>query len=122
MNWRREADRMAAEARGRHGEALACNWLREQGFEILAQRVETLAERWTLLPASRALSYLSRSNGAPQGQSRFRHRSAPPDPPWRGRPKLLAPGCMKAGDDMRVEYSAFAPGAMVRHPNAWMPI
>jgi hypothetical protein len=51
MTWQAEAKKMAAEARGA-GEALACDWLREQGFEILAQR-QNRAARWTLRRGSR---------------------------------------------------------------------
>lgn len=123
MNWRREADRMAAEARGRHGEDLACGWLREHGFEILAQRVKTPRGEVDIIARQpRVVVFV---------EVKWRAREADLDFAIDQRrltrvaraAELLAPGYMKAGDDMRVDILLLAPGAMVRHiPNAWMPI
>jgi putative endonuclease len=123
MNWRREADRMAAEARGRHGEDLACGWLREHGFEILAQRVKTPRGEVDIIARQPRLVVFV--------EVKWRAREADLDFAIDQRrltrvaraAELLAPGYMKAGDDMRVDILLLAPGAMVRHiPNAWMPI
>jgi putative endonuclease len=123
MNWRREADRMAAEARGRHGEDLACGWLREHGFEILAQRVKTPRGEVDIIARQPRLVVFV--------EVKWRAREASLDFAIDQRrltrvaraAELLAPGYMKAGDDMRVDILLLAPGAMVRHiPNAWMPI
>lgn len=114
---------MAAEARGRHGEDMACGWLREQGFEILAQRVKTPRGEVDIIARQPRLVVFV--------EVKWRAREADLDFAIDQRrltrvaraAELLAPGYMKAGDDMRVDILLLAPGAMVRHiPNAWMPI
>jgi putative endonuclease len=44
-DWRRQADRIAADARGRRGEDEAALFLQAQGFEIIARRVKTARGR-----------------------------------------------------------------------------
>lgn len=114
---------MAAEARGRHGEALACEWLRDQGFEILAQRVKTPRGEVDIIARQPGLVVFV--------EVKWRAREADLDFAIDQRrltrvaqaAELLAPAYMKAGDDMRIDILLLAPKAPVRHiANAWMPI
>lgn len=123
MNWRRVADRIAAEARGRHGEDLACEWLRGQGFDILAQRVKTPRGEVDIIARRPGLVVFV--------EVKWRAKESDLDFAIDQRrltrvaraAELLAPNYLKAEDDMRVDILLLAPGAMVRHiANAWMPI
>lgn len=123
MNWKREADRIAAEARGRHGETLACDWLRDQGFEIVAQRVKTPRGEVDIIARQPGLVVFV--------EVKWRAREADLDFAIDQRrltrvaraAELLWADYGKAGDDMRVDILLLAPGAAVRHiANAWMPI
>lgn len=114
---------MAAEARGRHGEDLACDWLREQGFEILAQRVRTPRGEVDIIARQPGLVIFV--------EVKWRAREADLDFAIDQRrltrvaraAELLGPDYMKAGDDMRIDILLLAPGAPVRHiANAWMPM
>lgn len=123
MNWRRVADRIAAEARGRHGEDLACEWLRGQGFDILAQRVKTPRGEVDIIARRPGLVVFV--------EVKWRAKESDLDFAIDQRrltrvaraAELLAPNYLKAEDDMRVDILLLAPGAAVRHiANAWMPI
>ena len=123
MNWRRGADRIVAEARGRQGEALAVQWLGEQGFEILAQRVKTPRGEVDIIARRPGLVVFV--------EVKWRAREADLDFAIDQRrltrvaraAEVLAPDYLKAGDDMRVDILLLAPGAAVRHiANAWMPM
>ena len=123
MNWRAQANRMAAEARGRRGEALACAWLREQGYEILAQRVKTPRGEVDIIARQTGVTVFV--------EVKWRARAADLDFAIDQRrltrvamaAELLAPAYVKAGDDMRVDILLLAPDAPVRHiANAWMPM
>lgn len=123
MTWQAEAKKMAAEARGRHGEALACDWLREQGFEILAQRQKTPRGEVDIVARQPGLVVFV--------EVKWRAREADLDFAIDQRrltrvaraAEVLAPRYMKAGDDMRIDILLLAPGAPVRHiANAWMPL
>jgi len=123
MTWRREADRIAAEARGRHGEALACDWLRAEGFEILAQRVKTPRGEVDIIARAPGIVVFV--------EVKWRAREADLDFAIDQRrltrvaraAEVLAPAYRKAGDDMRIDILLLAPGAPVRHiANAWMPL
>ena len=123
MNWRRVADRIAAEARGRHGEDLACEWLRGQGFDILAQRVKTPRGEVDIIARRQGLVVFV--------EVKWRAKESDLDFAIDQRrltrvaraAELLAPNYLKAEDDMRVDILLLAPGAAVRHiANAWMPI
>jgi len=123
MNWRREADRIAAEARGRRGEALACDWLRAQGFDILAQRIKTPRGEVDIIARADGITIFV--------EVKWRAREADLDFAIDQRrltrvaraAEVLAPTYVKAGDDMRIDILLLAPGAPVRHiANAWMPM
>lgn len=123
MNWRAQSARIAAEARGRHGEQLACAWLRDQGYEILAQRVKTrLGEVDVVARAAGIVLFV---------EVKWRARAADLDFAIDQRrlsrvaraAQLLMPTYLKAGDDMRIDILLLAPDAPVRHiANAWMPM
>lgn len=123
MTWRREADRIAAEARGRHGEAQACDWLRAQGFEILAQRVKTPRGEADIIARAPGIVVFV--------EVKWRAREADLDFAIDQRrltrvaraAEILWAAHAKAGDDMRIDILLLAPGAPVRHiANAWMPL
>jgi putative endonuclease len=123
MNWRREADRIAADARGRHAESQACAWLREQGYAILAQRVKTPRGEVDIIASAPGLTLFVevkwRAHAADLAHaidqrrlSRVAHAA-----------QLLAPTYAKAGDDIRIDILLLAPDAPMRHiANAWMPL
>jgi len=128
MNWKHQANRMAAEARGRHGEALACAWLIEQGFEIIAQRVKTPRGEVDII----ARGFDDKGAGITVFvEVKWRARQADLDFAIDERrltrvaraAEVLMPAYVKAGDDMRIDILLLAPGAPVRHiANAWMPM
>jgi putative endonuclease len=123
MNWRREADRIAAEARGRRGEALACDWLRAQGFDILAQRIKTpRGEVDIIARADGIVAFVEVKWRAREADLAFAIDQRRLTRVARAA-ELLAPAYLKAGDDMRIDILLLAPGAPVRHiANAWMPM
>jgi len=123
MNWRREADRMAAEARGRHGEAQACAWLAEQGYDILAQRVKTPRGEVDIIAHMPGVTVFV--------EVKWRAKAVDLDFAIDQRrltrvaraAEALAETYVKAGDDMRIDILLLAPDAPVRHiANAWMPL
>lgn len=59
-NWRRSAKSIAAEARGRRGESLAADYLRGQGWEILASRVKTPRGEVDLIARRRGLGFVDK--------------------------------------------------------------
>ena len=118
-----QANRMAAEALGRHGEQLACDWLRERGFEILAQRVKTPRGEVDIIARAEGITVFV--------EVKWRARAADLDFAIDQRrltrvaraAEVLAPTYVKAGDDMRIDILLLAPEAPVRHiANAWMPL
>jgi putative endonuclease len=126
--WQHQAKRMAAEARGRRGEALAVRWLGEQGFTLLAQRVKT--------PRGEVDLVVRRASMEGPGLVAF------VEVKWRARAQdladaidqrrlarvaaaaeILAPTYLLPGDDMRIDVILLAPGHEPRHiANAWMPL
>jgi putative endonuclease len=122
MNWQHQAKRMAAEARGRHGENLACEWLREQGFEILAQRVKTKLGEVDIIARQDGITVFVEV----KWRAREADRAFAIDERRLIRvaraAELLMPTYVKEGDDMRIDILLLAPDAPVRHiANAWMP-
>jgi putative endonuclease len=122
MNWQHQAKRMAAEARGRHGENLACEWLREQGYEILAQRVKTKLGEVDIIARQDGITVFVEV----KWRAREADRAFAIDERRLIRvaraAELLMPTYVKEGDDMRIDILLLAPDAPVRHiANAWMP-
>jgi len=123
MNWQHQAKRMAAEARGRHGENLACEWLREQGYEILAQRVKTKLGEVDIIARQDGITVFVEV----KWRAREADRAFAIDERRLIRvaraAELLMPTYVKEGDDMRIDILLLAPDAPVRHiANAWMPL
>ena len=121
MNWRAEADKIAADARGRYAERQAEDWLVARGWDILARRVKT-----------------------PRGEVDIVARDGEclvfVEVKWRARPADLADAIdqrrlarvaaaaevllPRFGDGIcRVDVILLAPGAEPHHiANAWMPV
>ncbi len=121
-HWRSQADRIVADARGRRGEALACDWLRDHGFEILAQRVKTpRGEVDIIVRAANIVVFVEvkwRARAADLDFAIDQHRLTR----VARAAEILAPTYMKIGDDMRIDILLLAPGVTPRHiANAWMP-
>lgn len=122
MNWRREADRIAADARGRRGEDEAALFLQAQGFEIVARRVKTARGEVDLIAQAPGLTVFaevkwraSATNWADAIDQRRLTRVAM-------AAEILAERFVRAGDDMRIDVILLAPGHDPYHiPNAWMP-
>ena len=122
MNWRREADRIAADARGRRGEDEAAAFLQTLGFQIIARRVKTPRGEVDLVAQSPGLTVFaevkwraSAANWADAIDQRRLTRVAM-------AAELLGPRYLRAGDDMRIDVIMLAPGHDPYHiANAWMP-
>jgi putative endonuclease len=122
MNWRRQADRIAADARGRRGEDEAAAFLESLGFAIIARRVKTPRGEVDLVAQSAALTVFaevkwraSADNWVDAIDQRRLTRVAM-------AAELLAPRFVPAGQDMRIDVILLAPGHDPHHiPNAWMP-
>ncbi|NBC36287.1 YraN family protein [Novosphingobium sp. FSY-8] len=122
-DWRRQADRIAADAHGRRGEGEAAAYLTELGWQIIAQRVKT-----------------------PRGEVDIVARDGAcivcVEVKWRADPAALADAIDQrrltrvaraaeiifakhgqTNDDIRVDVVLLAPGVAPRHiHNAWMPL
>jgi putative endonuclease len=121
-DWREEARRIVADARGRRGEEQAAEFLMADGWEILAQRVKTprgevdlvarrpgvvafVEVKWRAKPEDLDLAI---------DQRRLTRVAAAVE--------IIAPRFVAAGDDWRIDVLLLAPGVPPRHiANAWMP-
>jgi len=122
VNWRREADRIAAEARGRSGEAQAEAWLTAQGWQIVDRRVKT--------PRGE-IDIIARDGGCIVFvEVKWRARSADLADAIDERrlarvaaaAGIVFPRLSQGNDDMRIDVILLAPGEAPRHiANAWMP-
>ncbi|HZU64271.1 MAG TPA: YraN family protein [Novosphingobium sp.] len=123
MNWRRAADRIAADAHGRRGEEEAARWLAAQGFALLARRVKTPRGEVDLIARGEGLvvfvevKWRARAGDLAQAidQRRLARVAAAAE--------VLAPHYVKPGEDMRIDVLLLAPGHDPHHiANAWMPL
>lgn len=120
--WKSEADRIAADARGRRGEDEAAVFLQSLGFEIIARRVKTARGEVDLIARAPGLTVFaevkwraSAANWADAIDQRRLTRVAM-------AAEVLAERFVMPGDDMRIDVIMLAPGHDPYHiPNAWMP-
>ena len=114
--------RTIAEQRGREGEAEAAQWLMQQGWHVLAERVKTkLGE----------IDLIARKNGLVAFvEVKWRKRAADLATAIDERRlarvaaavEVVAHEFAKQGEDIRIDVILLAPGARPRHiKNAWMP-
>jgi len=114
--------RIIADQKGRDGEAQAAQWLREQGWEIIAQRVKTkrgeidlIAQQEGLIAFIEVKWRKRASDLATAIDERRLARVA-------AAVEIVAHEYAKQGEDIRIDVILLAPGAMPRHiANAWMP-
>lgn len=114
--------RRVADQRGRDAEALAAEWLVEQGWVIAAARVKTKVGEIDLV-AKRAglVAFVEVKWRASAAQLDFaidEHRLRR----VAAAGEAVAHEYATAGEDIRVDVILLAPGAEPRHiTNAWMP-
>ena len=114
--------RIVADRKGREAEAQAAQWLMQQGFEVIAERVKTklgeidLIARKPGLVAFVEVKWRARSSDlATAIDERRLARVA-------AAVEVVAHEYAQPTDDIRVDVILLAPGTKPHHiPNAWMP-
>ncbi|MFC3099469.1 YraN family protein [Altererythrobacter lauratis] len=114
--------RQRAEARGREGEAQAAEWLRLQGWEVLASRVKTkvgeidLVARRTGLVAFVEVKWRSKVAALDLAIDEHRLRRV------AAAAEAVAHEYATQGEDISIDVILLAPGTKPRHiTNAWQP-
>lgn len=116
------ARREIAERRGREGEAQAAQWLAQQGWQILAERVKTPVGEIDLIARKDGLTAFI--------EVKWRKRSADLADAIDERRLLRVSAAAEAvaheyaepGDDLRIDVILLAPGSPTRHiANAFQP-
>ena len=116
------AKREIAERRGREGEAQAAQWLAQQGWRILAERVKTPVGEIDLIASKQGLTAFI--------EVKWRKRTSDLADAIDERRLARVAAAVEAvaheyvtdGGDMRIDVILLAPGARPRHiENAWMP-
>lgn len=114
--------RVIADRKGREAEAQAAQWLMQQGFEVLAERVKTKLGEIDLIARKPGLVAFV--------EVKWRKRAADLDTAIDERRLARVAAAVEvvaydyAGpqDDIRIDVILLAPGARPRHiENAWMP-
>ena len=122
MRERSTHDRLRAEQQGRDGEAMAADYLKRKGFEILAERVKTKLGEIDLIAKKDALITFV--------EVKWRKRAADLDTAIDERrlarvaaaAEIAAYDYAQNGEDIRIDVILLAPGTVPRHiTNAWMP-
>ncbi|MFC3096490.1 YraN family protein [Alteraurantiacibacter palmitatis] len=114
--------RQKAEARGRQGEQQAAEWLRLQGWEILASRVKTrLGEIDLVARRAGVVAFVEvkwRSKPADLDLAIDDHRLRR----VAAAAEAVAHEYAAQGEDIRIDVILLAPGINPRHiTNAWQP-
>lgn len=121
-HWKRQANRIVADARGRRGEEQAAAFLMEDGWEILASRLKT--------PRGEVDLVARRPGVVVFVEVKWRAKAADLDLAIDERrlarvaaaAEILGPRFVGPGDDWRIDVLLLAPGAPPRHiANAWLP-
>jgi putative endonuclease len=113
---------LRAEQQGRDGEQIAAHFLKNQGYEILAERVRNAAGEIDLIAKKDALITFV--------EVKWRKRAADLDTAIDERrlarvaaaAEIAAYDYAQNGEDIRIDVILLAPGTTPRHiTNAWMP-
>jgi putative endonuclease len=113
---------LRAEQQGRDGEAMAADYLKRKGFEILAERVKTkLGEIDLIARKSGLVAFVEvkwRKRAADLGTAIDERRLAR----VAAAAEIAAYDYAQNGEDIRIDVILLAPGTPPRHiTNAWMP-
>ncbi len=116
------ATRQIADRKGREAEAQAAQWLMQQGFEVIAERVKTklgeidLIARKPGLVAFVEVKWRARASDLPTAIDERRLARV------AAAVEVVAHEYAQPTDDIRVDVILLAPGTKPHHiPNAWMP-
>ncbi len=116
------AKREIAERKGREAEAQAAQWLMQQGWHIVAQRVKTKVGEIDLIARKPGIVAFI--------EVKWRKRSADLATAIDERRlarvaaavEMVAHEYVQDGEDITIDVLLLAPGSPPRHiPNAWMP-
>jgi len=122
VSGRSAKDRLRAEQQGRDGETLAGDYLRREGFEIVAQRVRNAAGEIDLIARRPGLIVFV--------EVKWRRRASDLDTAIDEKrlarvaaaAEIAAYDYVQDGEDFRIDVILLAPGIAPRHiTNAWMP-
>lgn len=114
--------RVIADRRGREGEAQAAQWLMQQGWKVVAERVKTKLGEIDLIARKPGLVAFI--------EVKWRKRAADLDTAIDERRLARVAAAVEAvaheyacdGEDISIDVILLAPGSRPRHiPNAWMP-
>ena len=114
--------RIIADRKGREGEAEAAQWLRDQGWDILAQRVKTKLGEIDLVARREGLVAFI--------EVKWRRRAAALATAIDERRLARVAAAVEVvgheyatdGEDISIDVILLAPGSFPRHiANAWMP-
>ena len=114
--------RQIADRKGREGEAQAAQWLMQQGWQVLGERVKTkLGEIDLIVRKQQMVAFVEvkwRKRAADLANAIDEHRLSR----VAAAVEIVAHEYAKPGDDMRIDVILLAPGSRPRHiENAWMP-
>ncbi|MFU7528679.1 YraN family protein [Qipengyuania sp. ASV99] len=114
--------RVIADRKGREGEAQAAQWLMQQGWQVVAERVKTKLGEIDLIARKPGLVAFI--------EVKWRKRAADLDTAIDERRlarvaaavEIVAHEYATGGEDLRIDVILLAPGSRPRHiENAWMP-
>ena len=114
--------RIIADRKGREAEAQAAQWLMQQGFEVVGERVKTRLGEIDLIARRKGLVVFV--------EVKWRKRASDLDLAIDERRlarvaaavEVVAHEYATGGEDIRIDVLLLAPGAPPRHiENAWMP-
>ena len=114
--------RVIADRKGREGEAQAAQWLMQQGWQVVAERVKTKVGEIDLIARKPGIVAFV--------EVKWRRKSADLDTAIDERRlsrvaaavEMVAHEYLQDGEDITIDVLLLAPGARPRHiANAWMP-
>jgi len=116
------AKREIAERKGREAEAQAAQWLMQQGWRVIAERVKTKSGEIDLIAQKPGITAFIevkwRKRAADLATAIDERRLAR----VAAAVEMVAHEYAGEGDDITIDVLLLAPGSRPRHiPNAWMP-